>query len=57
VSDDRQDLAVSDEFLGYFRSDGSVAFIVASDYLESMAVDAASLIDFFGRQLHTLEVL
>ena len=57
MSNDRGNLAVSHEFLSYFRGNGSVALVVPADYQERMAVDAARPIDLFGRQLHALEVL
>jgi hypothetical protein len=57
VSYHRGDLAVSHEFLGYFRGNGSVALVVPRNHLEWMAVYPASPIDLFGRQLHALKIL
>ena len=48
---------VATKSCGDFGRLGSVAFIVARDHPERVAIDAASLVDLFGRELHALEVL
>src|SRR4051812_24532603 len=54
VSDYRGHLAVLDEFGGDFGSDRSVAFVIAADNLEWMAIDPAGLVDLFSGELHAL---
>jgi len=52
----RTDMPGSD-LLICLGGDGTVSLVVAGNHLESVAVYASGLIDLFGRQLHTLEVL